>query len=515
MIFLIAKIKRFLYQRLFINLSSYFFSGWEDILVSGIYHGPKKPKDVNQYLKAFRDNVVNLKATGIPFEEGTVHVAVKGIVCDAPATTFLKNIMTHDAYYGCRKCVTRGIWVSNVVTHHSQPKTGGRVTYPECNADLRTDLLFRNRIQLKHHDNNGNRSLIEDIMSNMIDDDIIDYMHGVCIGVHKKILTDWVSAKLDKSRFTAVVKASISNYLVEIGEFIPNCFPRKTRSLSELVRWKATELRLDLLYIFPVAYKEFLNSKKYDHLMVLHVAIKLLVNKNNCKNYAEYAESLLKLYVGQCSALYGPEFISYNVHNLIHLSNDVRNHGCLDDISAFPFENKLQKLKNLIRKSGRPLQQIVNRLGEFEKAKSNESILLNCNGGVTDYKLSNPNSDGPLGSLIFGKQFKSLKTKKIYFSSSKPENTVYLFENDDVFCIDNILQSDENIQLIGRRFLKKEDIYKYPLPSSCISEYLVSELSETVECVQLNAVKCKAFRIPISLKSDRSFFVFPLVNHTL
>lgn len=43
-----------------------------------------------------------------------VAVSVTGMSCDAPATTFLLNIATHNAYYGCRKCTTKGSWVRNV-----------------------------------------------------------------------------------------------------------------------------------------------------------------------------------------------------------------------------------------------------------------------------------------------------------------------------------------------------------------------------------------------------------------
>lgn len=137
-------------------------------LLAGIYHGAKKPKSINQYLRAFREDIIILKSTRIQFGEGTVKASVKGLVCDAPATSFIKNITTHNAYYGCRKCETRGTWVFNVITHHSQPKTGGRVTYPEIDAVLRTDYSFRNRLQLLHHHKNGERSLIEDILSNVM-----------------------------------------------------------------------------------------------------------------------------------------------------------------------------------------------------------------------------------------------------------------------------------------------------------------------------------------------------------
>jgi len=52
----------------------------------------------------------------------------------------------------------------------------------------------------------------------------------------------------------------------------------------------------------------------------------------------------------------------YNVHNLLHLAEDVKQLGCLDDFRAFPFENKLGQLKKLAKKPQFPLQQVVHRI---------------------------------------------------------------------------------------------------------------------------------------------------------
>lgn len=74
-------------------------------------------------------------------------------------------------------------------------------------------------------------------------------MHVVCIGVKRKELEAWVFGKLDTIRFSKSVVAEISSYLLQICKFIPSrVFVRKTRTLLELPRWKATELRLDLLH---------------------------------------------------------------------------------------------------------------------------------------------------------------------------------------------------------------------------------------------------------------------------
>lgn len=422
----------------------------------------------------------------------------------------------------CRKCFTRGIWVSNSITHHSQAKTGGRVTYPEIEAPLRTDLSFRNRLQVAHHHKDGRRSIIEEILTDTIRDDIGDYMHSVCIGVHKRSLTEWVSATFDKCRFTKAQIIAISWYLVGTSTFIPNVFPRKPRPLSELPRWKATELRLDLLYICPVAYKPFLSSQRYDHLMLLHVAIKLLVHKEKCHEYADYAESLLKMYVTSCSYLYGPESITFNVHSLLHLANDVRRHGCLDDISSFPFENKLQKLKNLIRKSGNPLQQAVNRLNEIETQRSSV-VHVSGNVRVADYHESNfqlsiPHSSGPVFiPHTLGQQYKTLNCKNALLCTlSEADNCVFLSGSNYVFKIENFVKFENNITVIGRTYLKKGDMFTYPLPSSLLNEFVVSDLSPTLQSVPLERVKGKAFRIPLTIPAcDDKYFVCPLVNHCL
>ena len=68
--------------------------------------------------------------------------------------------------------------------------------------------------------------------------------------------------------------------------------------------------------------------------------------------------------------MYDDKFVSFNVHFLIHLAQDVKNHGYLDEFSAFCFENKLQVIKNMLKKSGRPLQQIVLRLDEESRVIS-------------------------------------------------------------------------------------------------------------------------------------------------
>lgn len=139
----------------------------------------KKTVDVNQYLSALRNDFEELRTSGLELDGKQVMVKLKTMVCDEPASCFVKNIKSHTGYHACRKYFTKGVWVTN------SRNTGGRVTYPELNAPLRTGLAFRLRHDLLHH-KNAERSIIEDLLSDVVQDNILDYMHLVCIGCHKK-----------------------------------------------------------------------------------------------------------------------------------------------------------------------------------------------------------------------------------------------------------------------------------------------------------------------------------------
>lgn len=79
--------------------------------------------------------------------------------------------------------------------------------------------------------------------------------------------------------------------------------------------------------------------------MLLSVAVYILLSQQHCKLLNDFARSCLVPFVEHYSQLYGPEFLIYDVHGLVHICDDVKQHGNLDDFSAFSFENYLGKLK--------------------------------------------------------------------------------------------------------------------------------------------------------------------------
>ena len=99
--------------------------------------------------------------------------------------------------------------------------------------------------------------------------------------------------------------------------------------------------------------------------MLLSVGIRLLVFHDLPENEIELAQHCLEQFVCTAKDTYGPTFIVYNVHSLLHISSDYRSFGSLDSFSSFPFESFLSRVIKMVRYGRFPIQQISNRIAEI------------------------------------------------------------------------------------------------------------------------------------------------------
>ncbi|CAC5423105.1 unnamed protein product [Mytilus coruscus] len=83
--------------------------------IVALFCGIGKPNSVQEYLSEFLEELQNLLANGISYEEKNGEVKVQAFVCDAPARTFLKCTIAHNGYYGCERCTIKGTWMGRVV----------------------------------------------------------------------------------------------------------------------------------------------------------------------------------------------------------------------------------------------------------------------------------------------------------------------------------------------------------------------------------------------------------------
>ncbi|XP_075147430.1 uncharacterized protein LOC142221570 [Haematobia irritans] len=298
---------------------------------------------------------------GLIFADKFFNIKVRCFVMDAPAKSFVLGTKGHSGYYSCTRCTQKG----QMLKH--------RLIFPtECECTLRTNDTFRNRLQPEHHLRQS-VSPLETLNIDIVQQCSLDYMHVICLGVMRTLLNAWVKKKGEDYSLMSWKCETISKELCFNSNNVTKEFQRKPRSLRDLERWKATELRQFLLYTGPFILRNVLSSERYNHFLKLSLALRILLDCNDCRKNNKCAEKLLKSFVNEIPLLYESSFLTYNFHALLHIHEDAKRYGNLDEISAFKFENYLQTVKRQVRKGQNVAAQIYKR--QVEKTMSQNNIF--------------------------------------------------------------------------------------------------------------------------------------------
>lgn len=279
----------------------------------GVYCGKKKPVSINSFLHDFTTEIKELTNTGILYKDKIIRVIVRAFICDAPARSFVTGCVGHNAFHGCSKCLQIGSKIENVIVYSDTP------------GEKRTDEMFKNRTCPEHHSKifRNRASDLEEAGINMVTQFPIDPMHLIDLGVMRKMLNLLVSNMETEEEIL------LTNNLLSVVGYIPNEFGRKPRPIDELKRWKATEYRQFLLYTGIVVLKDVVSDDTYYHFLLIHCAYRLLCCPYSFENNLDASEKLLSDFVTFFPNIYGQKSLTYNVHNLLHICECVREMGIL------------------------------------------------------------------------------------------------------------------------------------------------------------------------------------------
>ena len=209
------------------------------------------------------------------------------------------------------------------------------------------------------------------------------------------------------------------------------------------------------------------HQKFFNHFLALSISVGIMLNPvsfdDEFGHMLAYSKNLLKWFVDNSQELYGRNFVTYNVHSLIHLHQDVEHfHLGLQEMSAFPFENFMQNIKRMVRKGQSPLSQIVRRISEFElsslsgkskkvktkfSSKTGDSWFLSSNNKVC--KIINIEGDRIMVDTL------SFDSTSSYFTEPFDSKLI------------NICTLHRNARF-QRKFLRKEDFVKNLFQSSSL-----------------------------------------------
>lgn len=100
--------------------------------------------------------------------------------CDAPAQSYVKSIKNNNSYYGCEKCVQKGIFVD------------GHVKFLDIESPLRSNEDFSSFAQKEHHISETPLLNISSPNFGLVSKFPLDVMHLIDLGVVRKMILYWI-----------------------------------------------------------------------------------------------------------------------------------------------------------------------------------------------------------------------------------------------------------------------------------------------------------------------------------
>lgn len=389
-----------------------------------------------------------------------------------PFTFLCKYNIAFTGYYSCTKCHVKG----KSILH--------RVSFLSCRDRLRRDDEFRVLKDKKHH---KGKSILTDIPGFFPVTHVpLDYMHLICLGVTRKLLHLWTSGIF---KLPAEAIAELSRRLENLKTRMPLEFQRRFRPICYLKFYKATELRTFLLYTGPVVLLGLLTDNAYDNFISLHIAIRILCSPSKCIKFNTYAKNLLLYFVETFASNYDEYLVSHNIHNVIHLPDDVLQFGNLDNFSAFPQENYMQLLKKIVQSGSLPLQQLSHRLAERALMKTRSTSVDQQNQVVT---CSYQHTQGPRLNME-GKEFLQAKTSKWTLKAKSLADGYCIVEKGKFLKIENIVNVNGVVKIVGKVFLSKIEFYSKENVSSTLNVWKLKDLSPTLQVWDVAQIKNKCF----------------------
>lgn len=346
-----------------------------NIILAGLWFGPQKP-NMMTYLQPFNETISHLYSKGVEVYSPDIkssficHAMLLCGTCDLPAKAMVYNMTQFNGKYGCSHCLQSG----------TQLAVGarGRVhVYPYIQADptgpSRTSkqLLQHSReatVQNKPVYGVKGPSWLSVIPNyNVIQGNVIDYMHCVLLGITKMLLKLWFDSEHAGELWYCGTKVQEADAkLLQVRP--PNVISRIPRSIQQhRSYWKAMEYRSWLLYYSLPVMMNILPEEYVAHHMLLVETVTTLLQGSISQMMLSKAERLIKHYCFKFSFYYSERHMTANLHHLLHLPEVVSNFGPLFVYSCFPFESQNGKLLRFVKGTQHVDLQIIEAITLSQK----------------------------------------------------------------------------------------------------------------------------------------------------
>jgi len=332
----------------------------ENMILAALWFGIKKPV-MSTFLKPLSESLKQMAAGIKCYSPKIGYFISKGyLMCftaDLPARCLICNCNQYNGSYSCWKCLQQGATAKSGKGHthifpylDAEPKGPKRTAHSVfVDATTAVNERLKGKSNAVAHGIKGPSWFILFPKFNIIDGVAIDYMHGVLLGVQKRLLHLWFAQEFAKERF------SFSKLVGEADSKLKMMRPtleitRLPRSIqNELKYWKASEFRSFLLFYGAIVMFGILDDERLSHYLLFVHAIHILLKSGSNEADIDYSEQMLFKFCKEFASLYHERFMTLNMHQLVHLPDSVRQLGPLYTHSCFSFEDKNGVILKMIR----------------------------------------------------------------------------------------------------------------------------------------------------------------------
>lgn len=298
---------------------------------------------------------------------------------------------------------------------------------------------------------------------------------------------------------------------------MPSEIQRAVRGLEDLPHWKGTEYRTFLLYVSLVIFNKFVKKRYlFDHFLLYFCSIHICSRTDQCDGNYEIARAMLKEYLEKFKQYYGIQFFTSNLHNLIHVVDDVKRFGPLGQFDAYPFESRLFYLKRLLRTGSYPLQQVARRITEIQtansfKVHSNEKCHIEVKNILFDFD----SEDISFATFVCSQNatiYSTIKFSQFILNVFEDKNRWILTKSNQIVCVKYIiLTALKKLFLYGLPLKQITDYFVIPIKSSKLNIFQSNCMFDSAKFYSLHHIHSKM--VKIDYDHMRSVFI-PLI-HTI
>ena len=320
----------------------------DNILLLSVWIGKEKP-NFDVILSKLSQQLMHLKETGLEIQKSKfIRVYFPMLMGDMPALSDMVKFVLPNAYFACMFCKSKGIYSheAHCIVYPSGTKTELR-SHIDFDRAAQTSTGSARVLKEKLAGVKGVSAFKDLLDVPMPHSLVIDAMHTVFLCHSKKLLAH-LQTRISKEDLQAISRRMRSlRYVHDVL--------RRPRSFGSVEKWKASEIRVYILYLALPILVEYLSEEESGDLALYTIILRLLHDEwHKDADRCKVVSSLIDLYISNLTGkvsrkICPPKLLTISTHTHIHLPIQCQKFGRLDWLQNFVFESFLGYVKSFVK----------------------------------------------------------------------------------------------------------------------------------------------------------------------